>query len=74
MKSYKMVNPNYAVVTLDDGSTFGQVVVGKTAPDIEAEILAGCERVQPTPPKIPAAPPPAVGVAVTLPEKVVVPL
>jgi hypothetical protein len=44
MKSYQMINSNYAVVTLDDGSTFGQVVIGKTTAEIEAEIRAGCER------------------------------
>jgi hypothetical protein len=32
-----MINSNYAVVTLDDGSTFGQVVIGKTTAEIEAE-------------------------------------
>lgn len=67
MKSYKMIDANYAVVTLDDGSTFGQVVVGKTVPEIEAEIRAGCERVRPT--VSTPAPAPVLGVVVALPQE-----
>jgi hypothetical protein len=64
MKSYKLISPNYAVVTLDDGSTFGQVIVGKTVSEIEAEIRLGCERAKPA---ITAQePPPKLGVDVPL--------
>lgn len=66
MKSYKLVEPDYAVVTLEDGSTFGQMVVGKNKDEIEAEIRAGCERVQPSVSEDTQSALPPIGVQVVL--------
>lgn len=68
MKSYTMIDKNYAVVTLDDGSTFGQVVIGETNKEIEEEILAGCKRVRPPAPVVDKASTPILGVAVIIAE------